>query len=92
MFKLDFWLIFGLVGQAAFFMRFVVQWIYSERKGESLIPIHFWTFSVAGALIILVYSIHRHDPVFIIGQFFALLIYGRNIALIRKRKNRVDQN
>lgn len=87
---IDFWLIFGLTGQIVFFARFVIQWIYSEKQGKSVIPSHFWTFSIIGAVIILIYSIHRNDPVFIIGQLFALFIYWRNIDLIKKQKDNID--
>lgn len=86
---IDFWLIFGLVGQITFFARFVIQWIYSEKQGKSIVPFHFWTFSIIGAVIILIYSIHRNDPVFIIGQLLALFIYWRNIDLIRKQKDNI---
>ena len=81
---LNFWLILGFFGQFLFFMRFVIQWIYSEKKGESVIPIYFWYFSIAGAIIILIYAIHIKDTVFTAGQGFALLIYVRNLTLIRK--------
>ncbi len=78
------WLGIGFLGQAIFFWRFIDQWWRSERAGQSIIPPGFWVWSIAGALIILVYAIHRHDPVFIAGQGVALVIYGRNIVLIRK--------
>jgi lipid-A-disaccharide synthase-like uncharacterized protein len=84
--SIDFWLVLGFVGQGMFFMRFIVQWIHSERAGKSIVPIYFWYFSIAGALIILVYAIHISDPVFMLGQGLALAIYVRNLALIRKNK------
>ncbi len=83
----DLWLIIGFLGQAAFFMRFFIQWIVSEKRGESTIPIAFWYFSLAGGMILLVYAIHRKDPVFILGQSCGAVIYFRNLVLIRK-KNR----
>lgn len=83
-FQLDWWVVFGLLGQAAFFGRFVVQWIYSEKHKKSLIPVHFWYLSILGASIIFVYAIHRRDPVFFLGQLFAILIYIRNLHLIKK--------
>ncbi len=83
----DLWLIIGLTGQAAFFMRFLLQWIISEKKGESTIPVSFWYFSLAGGLILLVYAIHRRDPVFILGQSCGAFIYTRNLVLIRKKKS-----
>jgi lipid-A-disaccharide synthase-like uncharacterized protein len=62
-FDLNFWLIFGFIGQLMFTMRFIVQWIASERKKESVIPVSFWYLSLAGGLIVLLYAIYRMDPV-----------------------------
>lgn len=84
---LDFWLIFGLLGQLSFTMRFVVQWIASEKRKESVIPISFWAFSLLGSLILLIYAIYRKDPVFILGQAFGFTVYIRNLQLIFKKKN-----
>jgi lipid-A-disaccharide synthase-like uncharacterized protein len=78
------WLVIGFIGQAAFFGRFLVQWIVSERERRSTIPIAFWYFSIVGGLILLLYAIHKRDPVFILGQATGLFIYLRNLALIRK--------
>jgi lipid-A-disaccharide synthase-like uncharacterized protein len=81
------WLIVGFFGQFLFFMRFLIQWIASERKGESTIPVQFWYFSIGGSLVLLVYSIHKQDPVFILGQGLGTAIYVRNLVLIdRSRK------
>ena len=84
---LDFWLIFGLLGQLCFTMRFVVQWIASEKRKESVIPVSFWAFSLMGSLILLIYAIYRKDPVFILGQAFGFTVYIRNLQLIFKKKN-----
>ncbi len=81
----DFWIAFGFLGQAAFSARFLVQWVWSERKGESFIPIWFWYFSLVGGLILTVYAVHRRDPVFTVGQAFGLLVYVRNLMLIRNQ-------
>lgn len=81
---LDPWVIFGFLAQGVFFLRFIVQWIASERAGKSVLPIQFWYLSIIGAIMILVYAIYRKDPVFIVGQGVALLIYTRNIALHEK--------
>src|SRR5437899_7020848 len=62
------WLSVGLVGQAFFSMRFMVQWIASERRKESVIPISFWFFSIGGGLTLFTYALHRLDPVFILGE------------------------
>lgn len=79
------WAMLGLAGQALFFSRWVVQWIASERKKESHVPLAFWFISLAGGLMILVYAIHRHDPVFMLGQIIGIANYSRNIVLIRKK-------
>ncbi len=85
-FQLDFWLLFGFLGQAMFTMRFIVQWIASEKKKESVIPISFWYFSLAGGLIVFFYAIHRMDPVFILAYLPGNFIYFRNLCLIYKKK------
>lgn len=77
------WIVIGFLGQAMFTMRFVVQWIQSERHRRSVTPTAFWWFSIAGGSVLLSYAIHRRDPVFIVGQAFGLFIYLRNIQLIR---------
>jgi lipid-A-disaccharide synthase-like uncharacterized protein len=76
------WLGIGLLGQACFSARFLVQWIASERRRASVVPIYFWYFSIAGGVILLAYAIHRVDPVFILGQGFGLLVYFRNLYVI----------
>ncbi|MGB9627347.1 MAG: lipid-A-disaccharide synthase N-terminal domain-containing protein [Thermodesulfobacteriota bacterium] len=85
-FQLDFWLVFGFIGQAMFTMRFLVQWIASEKKKESVIPVSFWYFSLAGGLIVLAYAIHRMDPVFILAYLPGNFIYFRNLYFIYKKK------
>ncbi len=80
------WVILGFIAQACFTMRFVVQWIASERARRSVIPIAFWFFSLLGGTLLLVYSIWREDPVFIAGQALGLLIYIRNLWLIAREK------
>lgn len=80
------WMILGFLGQGLFFMRFFVQWIASEKKGESVIPHAFWYFSFLGGTTLLIYALYRQDPVFILGQSTGLFIYGRNLALIRRKR------
>ena len=80
------WLIIGFIGQALFSMRFLLQWIASERKGESVIPTLFWYFSLAGGLTLLAYAIYKQDPVFILGQSAGAFIYIRNLVLIFRKK------
>jgi len=65
-----------------FTMRFVVQWIASERARASVIPVAFWFFSVGGGVLLLIYALYRRDPVFIAGQGFGLLVYIRNLYFI----------
>ncbi len=85
-FRLDFWLIFGFVGQLMFTMRFIVQWIASERRKESVIPVSFWYLSLAGGLIVLAYAVYRMDPVFILAYLPGNFIYVRNLYFIYKKK------
>ena len=80
------WIGFGFAGQLILGMRFLIQWIASERKKESYIPVFFWYLSLAGAAILLTYAIHRKDPVFILGQTTGFIVYVRNIMLIYKNK------
>ena len=80
-------LIIGFFGQGLFASRFIVQWIYSEKKGESHIPIIFWYLSIFGGIGLLIYAIFRKDPVIILGQTFGIFIYLRNLILIYKKKN-----
>lgn len=84
--KLDFWSVIGFLGQAAFMSRFVVQWIASERSGKSVVPVAFWYLSIAGGLILLIYSLGRQDPVFIAGQLAGCMIYVRNLMLIYRAR------
>ena len=84
MFNLDFMMLLGLLGQGLFSMRFIVQWIASEKAGKSVVPFSFWLFSLGGSIFLLIYAIYRKDPVFILGQAPNLLIYSRNIWLIKK--------
>ena len=87
----DPWVIVGLFGQVFFFMRFLVQWIASERRKESVIPIYFWYFSIGGGLILFIYATHRGDAVFMLGQGAGLFVYARNLYLIWKKQQRLQQ-
>ena len=87
------WLVIGFIGQVAFGARFVIQWIVSEKKRESTIPLAFWYCSIAGSIILLTYAIYREDPVFILGQSLGSIIYIRNLILIdRKRRSLAETN
>ena len=78
------WLFIGLLGQVLFTCRFIVQWIASERKGRSVIPVHFWFLSLGGSMLLLAYALYIADPVFILAYLFNGLIYIRNLMLIRR--------
>lgn len=88
--RLDLWIAIGLAGQLLFSARFLVQWITSEIKRESVVPTSFWFLSIGGSLVLLIYSIHVRDPVFILGQSLGCLIYARNLAMIRRRSQPRD--
>ncbi len=79
-------LIWGIAGQIIFTFRFIYQWVYSEQKGESCLPLGFWIISIIGSCMILSYAVYRTDPVLFIGQGFGMIVYSRNIILIRKKK------
>ena len=80
-------LVLGIVAQVIFTLRFVYQWIHSERQKESTLPMGFWVLSLIGAGLILTYAIIREDPVLFVGHLFGLIIYARNAYLIRKTKD-----
>ena len=87
--KFDGWVVLGFVAQGFFTMRFVVQWIASERARRSVIPVAFWFFSIGGGALLLVYALYRRDPVFIAGQALGLLVYIRNLYFIAIQKRQV---
>ena len=80
----DIWIGIGLLGQALFSARFLLQWLASERQGRSVVPHAFWWLSIAGGAMLLAYALWRRDPVFVLGQGLGLAVYLRNIALIRR--------
>ena len=87
------WLIIGFTGQALISMRFLLQWIHSERMKKSVVPIAFWYFSIAGGATLLSYALYKQDPVFIVGQATGLLIYSRNLYFImRERRTAADKD
>jgi lipid-A-disaccharide synthase-like uncharacterized protein len=77
------WIAVGFIGQFLFMMRFLWQWIQSERHKRSIIPIAFWYFSLAGGMTLFAYAVYRRDPVFITGQMLGIFVYTRNLLLIR---------
>ena len=80
------WLGIGLFAQILFAMRFLVQWLASEKEKRSVVPVAFWYISIVGSFILLAYAIHRRDPVFILGQSTGGLIYVRNLVLIHRER------
>lgn len=82
------WIGIGVLGQACFGMRILIQWIATERAKRSVVPLSFWLFSVAGGLTLLAYAIYRLDPVFIVAEAMTLLIYARNLYLLRQTRAR----
>jgi lipid-A-disaccharide synthase-like uncharacterized protein len=80
------WLAIGFTGQALFSMRFLIQWLSSERQRKSVIPVAFWYFSIVGGVTLLAYAIYRKDPVFIIGQLTGVFIYSRNLYFISQER------
>jgi lipid-A-disaccharide synthase-like uncharacterized protein len=83
------WLVLGFTGQALFSARFLVQWVYSERRKRSIIPIAFWYFSLAGGATLFAYALHIGDPVFILGQSMGVLIYTRNLYFIHRERRQL---
>jgi lipid-A-disaccharide synthase-like uncharacterized protein len=90
--QFDAWVVLGFIAQAMFMMRFVVQWVASERAKRSVVPVAFWFFSLGGGALLLVYAIQREDPVFIIGQGLGLFIYIRNLWLIANERKALRIN
>ncbi|GAB2784449.1 lipid-A-disaccharide synthase-like uncharacterized protein [Hymenobacter luteus] len=82
-------LLLGAVGQTIFLLRFVYQWLYSERKGESSLPLSFWLISFVGSVLILIYALLRRDAVLLIGNIFGTVVYARNIVLLRREEARL---
>lgn len=83
------WLAVGMLGQIMFTLRFVVQWVHSERHQKSVIPVSFWYFSLVGGLTVLGYGIHKLEPVIILGQLPGTIVYTRNLVLIYREKRDV---
>lgn len=81
------WVVVGFAGQLVFSMRFLVQWIASERRKRSVVPIAFWYLSLVGAALLLTYAIYKGDPVFILGQSFGFFVYIRNLRLLARTQS-----
>ena len=84
--RLDAWVLLGFVAQGFFTLRFVVQWIASERARKSVIPLSFWLFSIGGGVLLFAYALYRRDPVFIVGQGFGVFVYLRNLYFVMRER------
>jgi lipid-A-disaccharide synthase-like uncharacterized protein len=84
------WIVIGFIGQALFSARFIIQWFVSERARRSIIPMAFWYFSLAGGAVLLTYALYKRDPVFIVGQGMGLIVYLRNLYLIRTGRQKAE--
>ena len=84
------WDIVGFGGQVCFLSRFVVQWIVTERRKKSTIPVAFWYLSLAGTIILLTYAIHLRNPVFILGFSLNMIIYLRNLYFIHRGAGKTE--
>ena len=82
------WVALGVLGQAVFFTRFLVQWIASERQKRSVIPLSFWWISIAGSALVLLYGIQVREPIILLGQSCGMFIYIRNLVMIRAERLR----
>lgn len=80
-------IVLGIAGQLLFTFRFIYQWIYSEKKKFSSLPKGFWLISLCGSLLILIYGILRKDPVLILGHSFGIIIYFRNLKILKGEKH-----
>jgi len=80
------WIGLGLFAQVMFGMRFIIQWLHSERAKRSVVPLSFWYYSLFGGLMMLAYALYRWDPVFILGQAMGLAVYVRNLVLIHRER------
>ncbi len=83
-------LLFGLVAQTMFFLRWIVQWLSSERKGKSHMPLSFWWISLVGASMLFVYFLLRREPVGILGQSVGWVVYARNLYLLKNEKQTAE--
>jgi len=84
------WKILGFLGQGVFASRFLVQWFMSERRGQSYFPRYFWYASILGSTVLFTYAVHIKDPVFILGQSMGMIIYYRNLVLLRRTKEKAS--
>src|SRR3954470_13510423 len=86
------WMAVGFLGQAIFTARFLVQWVVSEKKRDSVVPVAFWWLSLFGGMTLLSYAISRRDPVIVVGQGMGLVVYVRNLMLVGKARRRASRH
>jgi lipid-A-disaccharide synthase-like uncharacterized protein len=82
------WLVFGFAAQAVFGLRFLIQWIASERAKDSVVPRGFWVLSLVGGVALFFYFFRRGDPVGMAGQIFGVIVYSRNLYLLEQKRRR----
>lgn len=88
--QMTFWLTVGFIGQGLFTARFLVQWLASEQKRASVVPLAFWWLSLAGGATLTAYALFRRDPVIAVGQAMGLVVYTRNLVLLGKTSARLS--
>jgi lipid-A-disaccharide synthase-like uncharacterized protein len=86
-----FWLLVGFAGQAIFTARLLVQWVESERKRNTVVPVAFWWLSLLGGGLLLAYACSQSDPVIILGQSLGVFVYVRNLMLVKKNRRRAEK-
>ncbi|WP_088011805.1 lipid-A-disaccharide synthase N-terminal domain-containing protein [Gottfriedia acidiceleris] len=86
------WITFGFIGQALFSLRFLTQWLASEKAKQTIIPFSFWVYSILGSIILSIYAIYRKDPVFILGQLPSVFVYIRNVMIYRNNNKKNKEN
>ena len=85
------WLLIGFAGQTIFTARFLVQWVESERRRNSVVPVVFWWLSLMGGVLLLAYACSRRDPVIMVGQSLGVFVYVRNLMLVKKNCRRAEK-
>lgn len=85
------WLVIGFAAQAVFTARFLTQWVASEKKKDSVVPVAFWWLSLLGGGMLFCYATHKQDPVIMVGQGLGVFIYVRNLMLVEKGKKRAEK-
>ncbi|MBD3250332.1 MAG: hypothetical protein GF381_02065 [Candidatus Pacebacteria bacterium] len=90
-FELDFWTFWGFFAQTFFFLRFVIQWYFSEKKGQIVVPHIFWIFSLIGSSMIMIYAYVRQDLVFLISGFLQIALFARNLFISANSEKKINR-